>query len=113
MSIQHDDLLSLSSVLEAPPAAPIPIVETHQTSPRIAFFLQDLYGGGAERVMLALAGGIARRGFAVDLVLVRRQGAYVADIPVNIRVIELGTKRTVNSVAALARSFGASGPPCF
>ena len=53
--------------------------------------------------MLALAGGIARRGFAVDLVLVRRQGAYVEDIPANIRVIELGTKRTVNSVAALAR----------
>ena len=101
MSIQHDDILSLSGVLEAPAAAPI--VGTHETSPRIAFFLQDLYGGGAERVMLALAGGIARRGFAVDLVLVRRQGAYVEDIPANIRVIELGTKRTVNSVAALAR----------
>ena len=78
------------------------MAETQETFPGSPF-LQDIYGGGAERVMLALAGGIARRGFAVDLVLVRRQGAYVEDIPVNIRVIELGTKRTVNSVAALAR----------
>jgi glycosyltransferase involved in cell wall biosynthesis len=79
------------------------MTEAREAFPRIAFFLQDLYGGGAERVMLTLAGGIARRGIAVDLVLVRRQGAYVEDIPANIRVIELGTKRTINSVAALAR----------
>jgi glycosyltransferase involved in cell wall biosynthesis len=101
LSLQHDDAFSLSSVLEAPSAGSV--AQTQETFPRIAFFLQDLYGGGAERVMLALAGGIARRGFAVDLVLVRRQGAYVEDIPTNIRVVELGTKRTVNSVAALAR----------
>ena len=79
------------------------MAETQETFPRIAFFLQDLYGGGAERVMLALAGGIARRGFAVDLVLVRRQGALCRRHPANIRVIELGTRRTVNSVLALAR----------
>jgi glycosyltransferase involved in cell wall biosynthesis len=101
LSLQHDDALSLHRVLDA--SAVAPVAEAQGTFPRIAFFLQDLYGGGAERVMLALASGIARRGFAVDLVLVRRQGAYVDDIPANIRVVELGTKRTVNSVAALAR----------
>lgn len=101
MSLQHDDAFSLHRVLNA--SAVVPVAEAQGTFPRIAFFLQDLYGGGAERVMLALAGGIARRGFAVDLVLVRRQGAYVEDIPANIRVVELGTRRTVNSVAALAR----------
>jgi glycosyltransferase involved in cell wall biosynthesis len=101
LSLQHEDAFPLSNVLEAPSAGSV--VQRQETFPRIAFFLQDLYGGGAERVMLALAGGIARRGFAVDLVLVRRQGAYVEDIPANIRVVELGTKRTLNSVAALAR----------
>ena len=42
-----------------------------------------------------------------------RQGAYVENIPANIRVIDLGTKRTVNSVAAWPGIFGASGPRCF
>jgi glycosyltransferase involved in cell wall biosynthesis len=101
LSIHRHDALSIGDVLDVPAAAPR--AETQQVFPRIAFFLQDLYGGGAERVMLSLATGVAQRGFAVDLVLVRRQGAYVEDIPPNIRVIELGTKRTVNSVAALAR----------
>jgi glycosyltransferase involved in cell wall biosynthesis len=101
LSAHHNDVLSLNGVLESPIQASTSGVQ--KTFPRIAFFLQDLYGGGAERVMLALAGGIARRGFPVDLVLVRYQGAYVEDIPADIRVIDLGTKRTVNSVAALAR----------
>lgn len=70
---------------------------------RIALFLQDLHGGGAERVMLLLAGGIARRGYPVDLVLVRREGAHARSIPSEIRVVELGTRRVLGSVPALVR----------
>ena len=40
----------------------------------IAFFLVDLGGGGAEKVMLSLAGGFAERGLNVDLVLVKLAG---------------------------------------
>lgn len=71
--------------------------------PRIAVFLQDLYGGGAERVMLTLAAGLHARGVEVDLVLIRREGAYAAEIPDGVRVVELGTGRMVQSIAALAR----------
>ncbi|WP_246149371.1 glycosyltransferase [Skermanella pratensis] len=92
-----DDAISLGDMLRTQRA------EAQEAPSRIAVFLQDLYGGGAERVMLALATGIARRGYPVDLVLVRREGAYVDDIPPGIRVVELGTRRTVNSVVALAR----------
>ncbi|UEM02018.1 glycosyltransferase [Skermanella rosea] len=92
-----DDAISLGEILQTQRAG------AQEAPSRIAVFLQDLYGGGAERVMLALATGIARRGYPVDLVLVRREGAYVDDIPPGIRVVELGTRRTVNSVVALAR----------
>ncbi|UEM24091.1 glycosyltransferase [Skermanella mucosa] len=95
--MQTDDAISLGDMLRTRPAG------AQEAPSRIAVFLQDLYGGGAERVMLALATGIARRGYPVDLVLVRREGAYVDDIPPGIRVVELGTRRTVNSIVALAR----------
>lgn len=97
MTMQTDDAISLGDMLRTRPAG------AQEAPSRIAVFLQDLYGGGAERVMLALATGIARRGYPVDLVLVRREGAYVDDIPPGIRVVELGTRRTVNSIVALAR----------
>jgi glycosyltransferase involved in cell wall biosynthesis len=70
---------------------------------RVAVFLQDLYGGGAERVMLTLAAGLSARGVQVDLVLIRREGAYAAEIPDGMRVVELGTGRMVQSIAALTR----------
>ena len=70
---------------------------------KIAFFLQDLFGGGAERVMLTLAGGFADRGYDVDLVLVRAEGQHLADVPPNVRIVTLGTRRTAYSIPRLAR----------
>jgi glycosyltransferase involved in cell wall biosynthesis len=70
---------------------------------KVAFFLQDLFGGGAERVMLTLAGGFADRGYDVDLVLVRAQGPCLADVPPNVRIVTLGTRRTVYSILRLAQ----------
>ncbi|EWY41443.1 glycosyl transferase family 1 [Skermanella stibiiresistens SB22] len=69
----------------------------------MSLFLQDLHGGGAERVMLRLAAGIAERSHPVDLVLIRREGAFIDAIPPGVRPVVLNTKRTLNSVAALAR----------
>ena len=58
---------------------------------RIALFLGSLSGGGAERIVLELAGALAKRGYAVDLVVCRLEGALVPEIPGGVRPIELGT----------------------
>lgn len=60
---------------------------------RLAVFLPDLSGGGAERVMLNLAGGIAERGYRVDLVLAQADGAYLDDVPNSVRLVDLGQGR--------------------
>ena len=73
------------------------------TSPKIAIFLQNLYGGGTERMMLNLAGGIADTGAAVDLVLAQARGTFMSTIPENVRLVDLGGHRTVLSIPALAR----------
>jgi glycosyltransferase involved in cell wall biosynthesis len=76
--------------------APTPV------TPKISLFLQDLHGGGAERVMLRLAAGIAARSYDVDLVLIKREGAYLDSIPPGVRLVVLNTRRTLNSIVALA-----------
>jgi len=72
-------------------------------SPKIAIYLQDLVDGGAERMMLNLAGGMADAGVAVDLVLVRASGPFMSMIPDNVRLVDLGGRRTMLSIPALAR----------
>ena len=54
-----------------------------------AVFLPDLSGGGAERAMLNIADGLARRAHQVDLVLCRATGAYLDHVPAAVRIVEL------------------------
>lgn len=69
----------------------------------IALFLPDLTGGGAERVMIHLARGLARRGHSVDLVLVQARGPLLAEVPDQVRLIELRSAGVLVSLRALAR----------
>jgi len=81
------------------------------TSPqRLAVFLPGLYGGGAERTMLNLAGGLAALGYPVDLVLAMSEGPYMSLIPDTVRLIELKASRTATSVPALMRYLRREGP---
>ena len=70
---------------------------------RLALLTSQMEDGGAQRTVLKLAGGLAERGYHVDLVLdpggrsVPRGG--VADV----RVVDLGAPRVAASVPALVR----------
>ena len=78
---------------------------------RIAIFLPGLYNGGAERVMLNLAMGIAERGYLIDLILSQAEGPYTKELPTlpqSVRVIELNKQprkfsRTLFSLPALVK----------
>ena len=59
------------------------------TDPDIAIHLPTLDAGGAERVMLTAANGLAERGYAVDLVLSQRSGGFSSDISDSLRVVDL------------------------
>lgn len=60
-------------------------------------------GGGAQRAMLNLAQGIARRGYSVDLVLARAEGPYVAEVPKSVRVVDLKASHVLAGLPALIR----------
>ncbi|MYN11829.1 glycosyltransferase [Pusillimonas sp. TS35] len=69
----------------------------------IALFIPSLNGGGAERVMVSLANGLAARGLPVDLVLRTNEGIYRSQVDARVNVIVLSARRTLGTVFALAR----------
>jgi glycosyltransferase involved in cell wall biosynthesis len=68
-----------------------------------ALFLPSLRGGGAEKVMLSLAGGLSGRGCKVELVLCRAEGEYLSQVPAAVGVVDLGEKRVSRSLPSLVR----------
>lgn len=75
---------------------------TLKTNKRICFFLANLYGGGAERVMLHVAGLIAKQGYSVDLVVAFLDGPYQKEVSPLINVIDLQCPNTTRSVFKLS-----------
>ena len=67
----------------------------------IAFFLPSLRGGGAERVMVNLAQGMAERGLPVDIVLAAAEGTFLGQLPPAIRVVDLKAPRVLWSLGPL------------
>ncbi len=57
--------------------------------PDVCLFVRWLRSGGAERVMLNLANGLARQGLTVDLLLLKREGPYLEELDSRIRIIDL------------------------
>jgi glycosyltransferase involved in cell wall biosynthesis len=77
---------------------------------RVAFFLPSLLGGGAERVVLGLAGDFAQQEISVDLVLAAAEGPYLADVHPRVRLIDLKAGRVLASLLPLIRYLRAERP---
>ncbi len=77
---------------------------------RLAIFLSDLDGGGAERVMLNLALGFVQQGIELDLVLARKVGPYLSQIPPQVRVIDLQGSSLMRSIPALSKYLQQESP---
>lgn len=79
------------------------------SSRKLAIFLPNLDGGGAERTMLNLAEGLSTRGYKVDLVLAQADGSYFKGVSPSLRLVDLGQGRlakkfkTVRRLPALVR----------
>lgn len=67
----------------------------------VALYLPSLCGGGAERVMVALANGFVSRGHHVDLVLAKAEGPYLSEVASAVRVFDLDSPRVLASLPRL------------
>lgn len=68
---------------------------------KIALYAPNLSGGGAERIISILAEGFSKKGYKVDLLLVKATGPYLADIPESVRIIDFDCSRTLFSFPKL------------
>lgn len=85
--------------------------ETQQVrSRRVAFLLDNLNGGGAERVVLSIASGFSDLGYEVDLLVCELRGSLCGSIPEGINLVVLEpTGRLVGLWAALVSDWSVVG----
>ncbi|WP_119154010.1 glycosyltransferase [Caldimonas tepidiphila] len=69
---------------------------------RIGIFLPSLFAGGAERVTLTLANGMAEQGHKVDLLLAQAEGAFLKDVSPAVNLVDLRAPRLIRSTPRLA-----------
>ena len=72
--------------------------------PKVVFVLPDLGGGGAQRVMLALARMVDRNAFDPHLVVIGPANEFVAELPPGMAVERLDARRLRSSLFPLAAS---------
>jgi glycosyltransferase involved in cell wall biosynthesis len=77
---------------------------------RVFFFRPTLDDGGADRVTLTLLQHLDRARFRPTLVLVRKKGALLPELPDDVPVVELGAGRLATSGAPLRRLLRAERP---
>lgn len=60
---------------------------------RVSLFVGDLSIGGAEQVVVNLSKGLTDFGYEVDIVMVRKRGKLLNDIPESVNIVELSVNR--------------------
>lgn len=72
----------------------------------IAFFIPNLSYGGAEKVVVNLVKEMSSQGIELELIVTNSEGAsqkhYLNQIPKEVKIINLGTSRILNTILPLA-----------
>ena len=71
--------------------------------PRVSLLLYHLETGGAESVMVQLCNGFAAHRLQVDLVVLRKEGALLARLSPQVRIVELGGRDIYRAFPALLK----------
>lgn len=85
--------------------------DSSEPTPRkkIAIFLPSLAAGGVARVMLHLAQAFVEKGYSVDVVLCRSHGAFMGNLPPQIRLYKLQARPILLSrLLLLLKNFAAT-----
>jgi glycosyltransferase involved in cell wall biosynthesis len=77
---------------------------------RIAVFISFSGNGGVERMIVNLCTGFSRRGYQVDLLLIKDRSDHLAHLPSDVNVIRLGSKHAYSSLWRLVKYLRAERP---
>ncbi|HEY9852605.1 MAG TPA: glycosyltransferase [Leptolyngbyaceae cyanobacterium] len=65
----------------------------------VSFLLPNLNWGGVQRSVVNLAGSLVKQGLNVDLVVQRLAGAFLEEVPSEIRIVDMGSPRLRSSIS--------------
>ncbi|PIG94119.1 glycosyltransferase [Gloeocapsopsis sp. IPPAS B-1203] len=65
----------------------------HKNQTHVAFYIYQLHGGGAERVLVNLMQYFIRQGLKIDLVLNSVTGPYLPQVPSEVRIVDLNAPK--------------------
>ena len=85
-------------------------VEKVSNPNRIAIFVATSGHSGVDSTMKNLIPAIARRGYPVDLLKVRKHGPELPVVPAGVRVIDLGTRHVYSAFFSVCRYLKESRP---
>ncbi|MGW8257777.1 MAG: glycosyltransferase, partial [Thermoguttaceae bacterium] len=77
---------------------------------RISLFIPTLGGGGAERVTVYLANGLAEEGYPVELVLLQSVGTHLSRLSEKVGLVDLHASRMLTGVLPLSRYLRSQRP---
>ncbi|MDV2991083.1 MAG: N-acetylgalactosamine-N,N'-diacetylbacillosaminyl-diphospho-undecaprenol 4-alpha-N-acetylgalactosaminyltransferase [Chroococcidiopsis sp. SAG 2025] len=72
------------------------------TERRIAVFVPNLVGGGAERVVVNLLKGLVAKNIPLDLILGNAEGCYLTQVPKQVRIVNFAVERVVKAILPLS-----------
>ena len=70
---------------------------------KISILITNLIGGGAERVVVNLANALHRRGYSVDVVLLRAEGVLLEQLDCGVCIVNLNVARFRGALLPLVR----------
>lgn len=72
---------------------------------KISFLLPNLRGAGVEKVVINLANTMHSKGYSVDILLFKKEGANLELLNKNINIVELHSNRALFSLFKIAKYF--------
>jgi len=72
----------------------------------IALFVRSFGGSGGARFIVNIARGLSDKGHRVDLVMGRKEGNYLDEIPAKVRIVDLAVHSSLQALGSLTRVHG-------
>jgi glycosyltransferase involved in cell wall biosynthesis len=77
---------------------------------KIAIFMPNLMGGGAEKVFVNLSNEFYSLGYSVDIILANRSGPYITDLHSEVRIFDLKQARVGKCIWRLVKYLTTNKP---
>ena len=85
------------------------MIPTNMSRSKFSFYLFDLHGGGAERVIVTLLNEMQTQGLAIELIISKKEGSYLSELNPGISITEIGSRSFIYNIYRLYKHVKKNG----